>query len=82
MRQLWAVVFLGATLAFDASAALAYGDNTDYVPSYQRTQSESVVSRTVILPASPEFLVAGGGTATSVYRQLRDVNMEGGKAGR
>lgn len=81
MRQFLAVAFLGATLAFSASAALAYGDNADYVPSYQRAQTESVVSRTVI--RSNESAVAGGGaTATSVYRQLREVNMEGGKGGR
>jgi hypothetical protein len=83
MRQFLAVAFLGATLAFSASAALAYGDNADYVPSYQRMQSESVVSRTVIRSESNESAVAGGGaTATSVYRQLREVNMEGGKGGR
>ncbi len=79
MRQLLAAAFLGATLAFSASAALAYGDNVDYVPPYQRTHSEPVGSRTVILPESRESVVAGGGsiTATSVYRQLREVNMEG-----
>ena len=79
MRQFLAVAFLGATLAFGTSAALAYGDNVDYVPSYQRTQSEPVASRAVYRPESREFLVAGGGsiTANSVYRQLREENMEG-----
>ena len=82
MRQLLAVAFLGATLGFGAGSALA-SDTVDYVPPYQRTQSESVVSRTVIGPESRESLVAGGGgaTTTSVYRQLREVNMEGGKGG-
>ncbi len=75
MRQLLAAAFLGATLAFSASAALAYGDTVDYVPPYQRTQSELVVSRTV----SREPVVAGGGsiTATSMYLQWREENREG-----
>lgn len=82
MRQLLAVAFLGATLGFGVGSALA-SDTVDYVPPYQRTQSESVASRTVIGPESRESFVAGGGdTATSVYRQLREVNMEGGKGGR
>lgn len=79
MRQFLAVAFLSATLAFSTSAALAYGDNVDYVPPYQRTHSEPVVSRTVFLPDSGESVVAGGGgiTATSVYRHLREENREG-----
>ena len=75
MRQFLTVVFLGATLAFGATAALA-SDNVDYVPSYQRTQSESVVSRSVIRTASREFVVSGGGsvTTTAVYRRQREEN--------
>ncbi len=73
MRQFLAVAFLGATLAFSASAALA-GDKVDYVPSYQPAQSVSIVSRT----SSSVSVVAGGRntTATDVYRQLRDDNKE------
>ena len=83
MRQFLAMGFLGATLAFGAGPALA-GDTVDYVPSYQRTQSEPVVSRPVNRPESRESVVAGVGgiTATSVYRRLRDENMEGGRGGR
>lgn len=78
MRQLLAVAFLGATLAFSASAAFAYGDTVDYVPPYLRTQSEPVASRAVTLRESRGSVVAGGGvTATSVYRQLREENREG-----
>lgn len=79
MRQLLAAAFLGATLAFSASAAFAYGDTVDYMPPYQRTQSELVVSRTVILPVSREPVVAGGGsiTATPMYLQWREENREG-----
>jgi hypothetical protein len=78
MRQFVAVAFLGAALAFSASAALAYGDNADYVPSYQRTQSASVVSGTVIRSEPNESAVAGGGaTASSVYRRLREENGPG-----
>jgi hypothetical protein len=75
MRQFLTVAFLGATLAFGATAALA-SDNVDYVPSYQRTQSESVVSRSVIRTASRELVVAGGGsvTTTAVYRRQREEN--------
>ncbi len=78
MRQFLAVAFVGATLAFSASAALAYGDKVDYVPSYQAAQSVSIVSQTVNQTASSESVVAGGGTitATDVYRQLRDDNRE------
>jgi hypothetical protein len=79
MRQFVAVAFLGATLAFSASAALAYGDKIDYVPSYQQpAQSVSIVSQTVIRTGSSESLVAGGRntTATDVYRQLREDNRE------
>ncbi len=73
MRQFLAVAFLGATLAFSASAALA-GDKVDYVPSYQPAQSVSIVSRT----SSSVSVVAGGRniTATDVYRQLREDNRE------
>jgi hypothetical protein len=78
MRQFLAVAFLGATLAFSASAALAYGDKVDYVPSYQPAQSVSVVSRTAIRTGSSEYQVEGDGctTATCVYRQLREDNRE------
>ena len=77
MRQFLAVAFLGATLASGASAAFA-GDQVDYVPSYQRTQSEPIVSRVVTVVESRESAVAGGSiTATSVYRQLRLENIEG-----
>ncbi len=79
MRQLLAMAFLSATLAFSTTAALAYGDTVDYVPAYQRTQSESVVSRTLIRLEPHESVVAGGGsiTGTFVYRQLREENREG-----
>ncbi len=90
MRQFLAVAFLGATLAFGASAAFAFGDKVDYVPSYQPAQSVSIppaqsvstppaqsvsiVSRT----SSSVSVVARGRntTATDVYRQLRDDNKE------
>ncbi len=81
MRQFLAVAVLGATLAFNASAALA-GEKVDYVPSYQPArsvsippaQSVSIVSRTEPV----QSVVAGGRntTATDVYRQLRDDNKE------
>ncbi len=80
MRQFLAVAVLGATLAFNASAALA-GEKVDYVPSYQPAQSVvqpaqsvSIVSRT----GSGVSVVAGGSntTATDVYRQLREDNRE------
>ena len=77
MRQFLAVAFLGAALAFDASVALA-SDQVDYVPSYQRTYSAPAVSQALILAQSGESVVAGGNvTATSVYRQLREENIEG-----
>ncbi len=81
MRQFLAVAFLGATLAFSASAAFAFGDKVDYVPSYQPaqsvvqpTQNVSIVSRT----ESSVSTFAGGRntTATDVYRQLREDNRE------
>jgi len=82
MRQFLAVAFLGATLAFSASAAFAFGDKVDYVPSYQPAQSVvqptlsvSIVSRT----ESSVSTVAGSSvpTASSLYRQWREENQEG-----
>jgi hypothetical protein len=74
MRQFLAAAFLGATLAFGASPALA-SDNVDYVPAYQRAQSNPVVSATAIRTDIRGPVVAGGRiTATSVYRQLREEN--------
>ena len=76
MRQFLAMAFLGATLAFGASAALA-DEKVDYIPPFQRTQSVSVVSRPVIPTGPGESAVAGSSiTATSVYRQLREDNRE------
>ena len=75
MRQWLTAAFLGTALAFGASAALA-DEKVDYVPSYQRTQSVSVVSLTATRTASGQSVVAGAITATSVYRQLREDNRE------
>ena len=75
MRQFLAMAFLGATLAFSASAALA-DEKVDYIPPSQRTQGVSVVSRPVIPTGPGESAVAGSITATSVYRQLREENKE------
>jgi hypothetical protein len=75
MRQFLTAAFLGAALTFGASAALA-DEKVDYVPSYQRTQSVSVVSRTVTGAASSEPVVAGSSTVTSVYRQQREDSRE------
>jgi hypothetical protein len=75
MRQFLTAAFLGAALAFGASAALA-DEKVDYVPSYQRTQSVPVVSRTVTRAAYGEPVVAGGSTVTSVYREQREDNRE------
>lgn len=75
MRQLLTAAFLGAALAFGASAALA-DEKVDYVPSYQRTQSVSVVTLTATRIASGESVVAGAITATSVYGQLLGDNKE------
>ena len=73
MRQFLAVAFLGATLAFGASAVLA-DEKVDYRPSFEPAQSVSVVSRT----ESHESVVAGDSavTATSAFRQLREDNKE------
>ena len=76
MRQVLAVAFLGATLAFGASAAFAYGDKIDYVPSHQPAQSVSIVSPAASQTVSSQSAVAGNTTATDVYRQLRDDNRE------
>ncbi len=75
MRQLLTAVFLGAALAFGASAALA-DEKVDYVPLYQRTPSVAVASLTATRTASGESVVAGAITVTSVYRQLREDNRE------
>ena len=75
MRQFLAVAVLGATMAFSAGAALA-GEKVDYTPSFQPAQSVSIVSPTVSQMASSQSAVAGGTTATDVFRQLRDDNRE------
>lgn len=75
MRQLLTAAFLGAALAFGASAALA-DEKVDYVPLYQRTQSVLVVSLTATRTASGESVVAGAIKATPVYSQLREDNRE------
>ncbi len=81
MRQFLAVAFLGATLAFSASAAFAFGDKVDYVPSYQPTLSVvqptlsvSIVSRT---ESSVSTVAGSNPTASSLYRQWREENQEG-----
>ncbi len=76
MRQFLAMAFLGATLAFGASAALA-SDQVDYRPPYKPMQTVSTVSSTATLTESDHSMVAGGNTtATDVFRQLRDDNRE------
>ena len=68
MRQLLAVAFLGTTLAFGATAALA-GENRE--PQFPPpAASVSIVSQ----PSANVSLVAGGDEPTSVYPQLADDN--------
>ncbi len=82
MQQFLAVAFLGAALAFSASAAFAFGDKVDYVPSYQPTLSVvqptlsvSIVSRTE--SSVPAVAGSSVSTASSLYRQWREENQEG-----
>lgn len=77
MRQFLTMAFLGVTLAFGASPALAYGDKIDYVPPHGQGKIVSASSGTVIRTESRTSALAGAdGTTASVYRQQREDNRE------
>ncbi len=71
MQKILALTFLGASLAFSASAALA-SESVDYKPAFQPTENVAIVNRT----ESDQSVTAGVAAPVSVWSEAREANRE------
>ncbi len=74
MRHVLAVLVLGMTVAFTASAALAYGDKVDYPAPWQAGASSPTPPVTANTPQTPAPPAKAAGQ--SVIRSLMDLHYE------